>query len=212
RSQTSCFTVSCARKRRRPATRPRRLQQQPHNHSGKRPHLVLWKLLVRYVRPYTPLLMAVLVLQAVQSAAALLLPTINADIIDDGIAKGDVGTIWRLGGVMLIVTFVQAACAIGAVYFGAKIAMRVGRDLRSDIFSTVAAYSENEVQKFGAPSLITRTTNDVQQVQMLVLMSCTMLLSAPFTAIAGIALAIHKDGPLSWIMAVAIPLLAVIVP
>lgn len=172
---------------------------------------MLWKLLVRYVRPYTPLLMAVLVLQAVQSAAALLLPTINADIIDDGVAKGDVGTIWRLGGVMLIVTFVQAACAIGAVYFGAKIAMRVGRDLRSDVFSTVTTYSENEVQKFGAPSLITRTTNDVQQVQMLVLMSCTMLLAAPFTAIAGVALAIRQDAPLSWIMAVAIPLLAIIV-
>ncbi|MFO7243939.1 MAG: ABC transporter ATP-binding protein [Actinomycetes bacterium] len=172
---------------------------------------MLWKLLVRYVRPYTPLLLAVMALQAVQASASLYLPTINADIIDDGVAKGDIPTIWRLGGFMLVVTFVQAVCAIGAVYFGAKIAMRVGRDLRGDIFSTVAAYSENEVQKFGAPSLITRTTNDVQQVQMLVLMSCTMLLSAPFTAIAGIALAIHKDGPLSWIMAVAIPLLAVIV-
>jgi ATP-binding cassette subfamily B multidrug efflux pump len=172
---------------------------------------LLWKLLVRYVRPYKALLVGVLILQAVQSCAALLLPTLNADIIDNGVATGDIGEIWRLGGIMLAVTFVQAACAIGAVYFGAKIAMRVGRDLRGDIFSSVTSYSENEVQRFGAPSLITRTTNDVQQVQMLVLMSCTLLLAAPFTAIAGIALAIHQDASLAWIIAVAIPLLGAIV-
>ena len=172
---------------------------------------MLWKLLVRYVRPYKALLAAVLVLQAVQSCAALLLPTLNADIIDNGVATGNIGEIWRLGGIMLAVTLVQAACTIAAVYFGAKIAMRVGRDLRGDIFSSVTSFSENEVQRFGAPSLITRTTNDVQQVQMLVLMSCTLLLAAPFTAIAGIALAIHQDASLAWIMAVAIPLLAAIV-
>lgn len=172
---------------------------------------MLWKLLVRYVRPYKALLIAVLILQAVQSCAALLLPTLNADIIDNGVATGDIAEIWRLGGIMLAVTLVQAVCAIGAVYFGAKIAMRVGRDMRGDIFSAVTSYSENEVQRFGAPSLITRTTNDVQQVQMLVLMSCTLLLAAPFTAIAGVALAIHQDASLAWIMAVAIPLLAIIV-
>jgi ATP-binding cassette subfamily B protein len=172
---------------------------------------VLWKLLVRYVKPYAPLFWAVLALQAVQSVASLYLPTLNADIIDDGIATGDLATIWRLGGAMLVITVVQAACAIAAVYFGAKIAMRVGRDLRGDIFGTVAGYSENEVQKFGAPTLITRTTNDVQQVQMLVLMTCTMLLATPFTAIGGVALALQQDVGLAWIMAVAIPLLIVIV-
>ncbi len=172
---------------------------------------MLWKILVRYVRPYAPLFWAVIALQAVQSVASLYLPTINADIIDDGIAKADVGAIWRLGGVMLIITLVQAVCAIAAVYFGAKIAMRVGRDLRADIFDTVGSYSENEVQKFGAPTLITRTTNDVQQVQMLVLMTCTMLLATPFTAIGGVVLALQQDVGLAWIMAVAIPLLMVIV-
>lgn len=172
---------------------------------------MLWKVLVQYVRPYAGLFWAVIVLQAVQSVASLYLPTINADIIDDGIATGDIGTIWRLGGAMLAITVVQAACAIAAVYCGAKIAMRVGRDLRGDIFATVASYSENEVQEFGAPTLITRTTNDVQQVQMLVLMSCTMLLATPFTAIGGVVLALQQDVGLAWIMAVAIPLLMVIV-
>jgi len=172
---------------------------------------MLWKLLVQYVKPYSRLLLAVLALQAVQAVTGLLLPTLNANIIDEGVATGDIGTIWAIGGQMLALTFVQAACAIGAVYFGAKIAMRVGRDLRGDIFGTVAGFSENEVQRFGAPSLITRTTNDVQQVQMLVLMSCTMLLATPFTAIGGVVLALHQDVYLSWIMLVAIPLLIAIV-
>ena len=113
---------------------------------------MLWKLLVQYVKPYSRLLLAVLVLQAVQAVTGLLLPTLNANIIDEGVATGDIGTIWAIGGQMLALTFVQAACAIGAVYFGAKIAMRVGRDLRGDIFGTVAGFSENEVQRFGAPS------------------------------------------------------------
>ena len=172
---------------------------------------MLWKLLVEYVKPYSRLLIAVLIFQAVQAVAALLLPTLNANIIDEGVATGDIDTIWAIGGQMLALTFVQAACAIGAVYFGAKIAMRVGRDLRGNIFGTVAGFSENEVQRFGAPSLITRTTNDVQQVQMLVLMSCTMLLATPFTAIGGVFLALHQDVYLSWIMVVAIPLLIAIV-
>src|SRR6188768_3720962 len=125
---------------------------------------MLWKLLVQYVKPYSRLLLAVLALQAVQAVTGLLLPTLNANIIDEGVATGDIDTIWAIGGQMLAVTLVQAVCAIGAVYFGAKIAMRVGRDLRGNIFGTVADFSENEVQRFGAPSLITRTTNDVQQI------------------------------------------------
>jgi len=172
---------------------------------------MLWKLLVRYVRPYTGPLLWVVLFQAVQSVASLYLPTLNADIIDDGVATGDVAAIWRLGGWMLAVTVLQAACTIAAVYFGSRIAMSVGRDLRENIFTTVSDFSENEVQRFGAPSLITRSTNDVQQVQMLVLMSCTMLMSTPFTAIGGVVLAMQQDVSLSWIMAVAIPLLLVIV-
>ncbi|WP_062291447.1 ABC transporter ATP-binding protein [Demequina phytophila] len=172
---------------------------------------MLWRLLVSSVRPYWSLLLGVVVFQLGQSIANLYLPTLNADIIDNGVAAGDVGYIWRMGGWMLLLSFFQVACTIAAVYFGAKIAMRVGRDLRGQIFGRVASFSEAEVQKFGAPSLITRTTNDVQQVQMLVLMTCTLLISTPFTAIGGVIFAIQQDAKLSWIMAIAIPLLLVIV-
>lgn len=172
---------------------------------------MLWKLLAQHVKPYSAQLWAVVVLQAVQSVASLYLPTLNADIINDGIATGEIGVIWRLGGYMLVVSVIQAVCTISAVYLGAKLAMAVGRDLRAGIFARVSSFSENEVQHFGAPSLITRTTNDVQQIQMLVLMSCTMLLATPFTAIAGVVLALQQDVQLSWIMAVAIPLLLVVV-
>ena len=172
---------------------------------------MLWKVLMRSVRPYWHLIAAVAVLQLVQSFANLYLPTLNADIIDKGIATGDIDYIWRIGGWMLLLSLVQVAATIAAVYFGAKTAMRVGRDLRAQIFGRVASFSEAEVQRFGAPSLITRSTNDVQQVQMLVLMSATMLLSTPFTAIGGIVLALQEDVELSWVLAVAIPLLLVIV-
>lgn len=172
---------------------------------------MLWKLLVSSVRPYWNLLLGVVVFQFAQSMVNLYLPTLNADIIDNGVAVGDTGYIWRIGGLMLILSFVGIACTIAAVYFGAKIAMRVGRDLRGDIFERVSTFSEAEVQRFGAPSLITRSTNDVQQVQMLVLMTSTLLISAPFTAIGGVVLALQQDVQLSWIMAVAIPLLLIIV-
>ena len=172
---------------------------------------MLWKLLVEYIKPYSRMLWAVVAFQAIQAVASLYLPTLNAAIIDEGVATGDIATIWRLGGWMLVVTFVQAICAIAAVYFGAKVAMRVGRDLRGSIFGAVGDFSEAEVQRFGASSLLTRTTNDVQQVQMLVLMLCTMLLSVPFTIIGGIGLAIHQDPALSWIILVAIPILLIIV-
>lgn len=172
---------------------------------------MLLKLLARFLKPYVGALWIVVILQAMQSVAALYLPTLNADIIDEGVAKGNIGIIVKLGVAMLGVSVVQAACTIAAVYFGARVAMGMGRDVRATIFSRVSSFSENEVQTFGAPSLLTRTTNDVQQVQMLVLMSCTMLLATPFTAIAGVVLALQQDVGLSWIMAVAIPLLLIIV-
>ncbi|WP_084105712.1 ABC transporter ATP-binding protein [Demequina sp. NBRC 110056] len=172
---------------------------------------MLWKLLVSSIKPYWRLLIGVIVFQAAQAIVNLYLPTLNADIIDNGVATGDTGYIWRMGGWMLVLSFVGIACTITAVYFGAKIAMRVGRDLRSGIFGRVATFSEAEVQKFGAPSLITRTTNDVQQVQMLVLMTCTLLITTPFTLIGGVILALEQDVELSAIMAVAIPVLIVIV-
>lgn len=172
---------------------------------------MLWKLLVTSVRPYWPLLAGVVVFQLAQSIANLYLPSLNADIIDNGVAVGDTDYIWNVGGIMLGLSFVQVLCAIVAVYFGAKLAMRVGRDLRTDIFVKVGSFSENEVQHFGAPSLITRSTNDVQQVQMLVLMSSTLLIAAPFMAIGGVIMALQQDVVLSWIFVAAIPVLLIAV-
>ena len=176
---------------------------------------MLWKLLVTSMRPYGRLLLGVVLFQLAQSIANLYLPALNADLIDHGVARvdatghpdPDIARIWHDGGFMLALSLLQIVCAIAAVYFGAKLAMKVGRDLRAQIFARVGSFSENEVQKFGAPSLITRTTNDVQQVQMLVLMSATLMISAPFMAIGGVIMALQQDVGLSWIMVVAIPVL-----
>ena len=167
------------------------------------------RLLRTYLRNYKPQLIAVLVLQAAQTIAALYLPSLNADIIDKGVARGDTGYIWSTGGVMLLITLLQIVCAATAVYFGAKAAMGFGRDVRSGIFHQVSDFSAREVAQFGAPSLITRITNDVQQVQMLVLMTCTLLVAAPITAIGGVVMAIREDGGLSWILTVSIPVLVI---
>ncbi len=168
---------------------------------------MLASLLRRYLRPFVGLIVGVIVFQLAQSIASLFLPALNADIIDNGIARGDTGYILMVGGGMLAITLVQIACAIAAVYFGARVAMAFGRDLRQAVFDHVGTFSEREVTRFGAPSLITRTTNDVQQVQMLVLMTSTMLVSAPILAIGGIVMALQQDLELSLIMAVAIPVL-----
>ncbi|GEK80723.1 ABC transporter ATP-binding protein [Agrococcus baldri] len=171
---------------------------------------MLWKLIVRYVKPsWLPLILVVL-FQFTQSVLSLMLPTINADIINDGVLAGDTDTIWRLGFLMLGLSLGQVTANILAILFGARLAMRAGRDLRGDIFRSVSDYSEQDVQRFGAASLITRNTNDVQQVQMLILMSCTMLLSAPMLAIGGVIMAIRADATLSWLIAVAVPLMLVV--
>ena len=170
---------------------------------------MLLPLIGRFLKPHWRLLVGVVVFQLAQSIASLYLPSLNADIIDNGVAKGDTGYIMMIGGVMLAITVVQIACAIAAVYFGAKAAMGLGRDLRGAIFDRVAEFSEREVSRFGAPSLITRTTNDVQQVQLLVLMTCTLLVSAPILAIGGTIMALQQDVQLSWIMVVAIPVLLI---
>jgi ATP-binding cassette subfamily B protein len=172
---------------------------------------MLMRLLVRYLKPHWPLLVGVIAFQLLQSFASLYLPTLNADLIDQGVIKGDTGYIIANGGFMLLVTLGQVVCNIVAVYFGAKASMRLGRDLRRALFSHVGAFSEREVTKFGAPSLITRNTNDVQQVQMLVLMTCTLLVSAPILCIGGIVLAIQQDLELSWLIAVSVPVLLVCV-
>ncbi|MDQ1576295.1 MAG: ATP-binding cassette, subfamily multidrug efflux pump, partial [Microbacteriaceae bacterium] len=134
---------------------------------------MLIRILRQFLRPHVGLLVAVVFFQLLQSIASLYLPTLNADIIDNGVSKGDTGYILSTGILMLVITLAQIACAITAVYFGARVAMGLGRDLRSAVFRRVGEFSEREVTRFGAPSLITRTTNDVQQVQMLVLMTCT---------------------------------------
>jgi ATP-binding cassette subfamily B protein len=170
---------------------------------------MLGKLLVRFVKPYWLLLVGVVVFQAAQSIASLWLPSLNADIIDSGVATGDVGYILMVGAIMLAVTLAQIICAVVAVYFGARLAMAFGRDVRGAIFAQVGRFSEQEVSHFGAPSLITRTTNDVQQVQQLVLISCTMLVSTPILAVGGVIFAIGEDPGLSWIMVAAVPVLLV---
>ncbi|MBC9928559.1 MULTISPECIES: ABC transporter ATP-binding protein [unclassified Leucobacter] len=172
---------------------------------------MLWTLLKRYLRPAWPLVSAVIVFQLAQSIASLMLPNLNADIINDGVVTGDIGYIWSTGLLMLGITLVQVICAIIAVYFGSKLAMGVGRDLRSDLFHRVVAFSQREVGQFGPPSLITRNTNDVQQVQMLVQVTATLMVSAPMLAIGGVIMALRQDVGLSWLMAVSIPALLIVV-
>ncbi len=172
---------------------------------------MLWKLLVRYLKHAWPLIVGVIVFQLAQSIASLLLPAMNADIIDKGVVTGNIDFIWSTGGIMLLVTLVQVACAIAAVYFGSKLAMGLGRDLREAIFDRAVDFSQREVGQFGAPSLITRNTNDVQQVQMLVQMAATLMISAPMLAIGGVIMALRQDAGLSWLMVVSIPIMLVIV-
>ena len=171
----------------------------------------LLRLLRTYLGRYKKPLLAVAALTLVQVTCTLILPTLNADIIDKGVLTGDTGYIWRVGGLMLVVTFVQVAFAIGAVYYGARVAMAFGRDVRSALFHRVTDFSAQDVAAHGAPSLITRITNDVTQVQILVLMSCTLLVAAPFTIIGGVFFAVREDGPLSLLLLVSIPVLVICV-
>ena len=168
---------------------------------------MLTRLLRTYLRPYRRDLTAVFVLQLIGTIASLYLPSLNADIIDFGVAKGDTGYILSTGGRMIAVTLLQIVCSVGAVYFGARSAMAFGRDVRSAIFHRVGEFSAREVAGFGAPSLITRTTNDVQQVQLLVVLVCTMLVTAPIMCVGGIVMALREDLGLSWLLLVCVPVL-----
>jgi ATP-binding cassette, subfamily B, multidrug efflux pump len=168
---------------------------------------VLVRLLRERLRVYSPQLALVVLLQFIGTMAALYLPSLNADIIDNGVATGNTGYITRTGVVMLVVSFVQILCSSGAVYVGARTAMGFGRDVRAGIFHRVGAFSSREVSQLGASSLITRNTNDVQQVQMLVLMSCTMMVSAPIMMVGGVLMAMREDLGLSWLLVVCVPLL-----
>ncbi len=171
---------------------------------------MLGKLLVRYLSRYRWLLLLIVVLQFASVMASLTLPDINADIINKGIATGDIDYIWHRGGVMLLVSLGQIVTSVAATYFAARMAMSVGRDIRADVFAKVNSFSEREVSTFGAGSLITRNTNDVQQVQMLAMMGATMFVTAPLLAIGGIIYAIRTDVGLSWLIAVSVPTILVI--
>ena len=170
----------------------------------------MMRLLLVHLRRYRSWLFAVLVLQAVQAAASLMLPSLNANIIDHGVLPGDTGYIWRTGGIMLVVTAVQATFSIAALYCASRASMGFGRDVRAALFERVVSFSAREVNLFGSSSLITRITNDVQQVQMLVLMTCTMVVAAPMTVVFGVFMAMRQDRGLSWLLAVSLPLLLVI--
>ncbi len=170
---------------------------------------MLLRLIRTYLFRYRGLLTVVLALTFVQTMCTLLLPSLNADIIDKGVVPGDTDYIWRTGGVMLVVTIVQVIFAVAAVYFGSRAAMAFGRDVRAALFHRVTDFAAQDVAAFGAPSLITRITNDVTQVQILVLMSCTLLISAPIMIVGGTIMAIREDGPLSLLLLVSIPALVI---
>jgi ATP-binding cassette subfamily B protein len=172
---------------------------------------MLLRLLREYLRPYRSQVVYVMLLQLAQTIATLYLPTLNADIIDKGVAVGDTGYILRIGGVMLGVSLLQVACSVLAVYFGAQVAMSFGRDLREGLFTRVQDFSAREVGQFGAPSLITRTTNDVQQVQMVVLLTFTIMVMAPIMLVGGVVLALQQDVALSGLLLVVVPVLGVVV-
>ncbi|MEU0104042.1 MULTISPECIES: ABC transporter ATP-binding protein [unclassified Streptomyces] len=172
---------------------------------------MLIRLLRRYLRPYKRPIALLVLLQFLQTCATLYLPTLNADIIDQGVVNGDTGYIMGYGGLMIGISLVQVVCNIGAVYYGARTASALGRDVRGAVFDRVQSFSAREVGHFGAPSLITRTTNDVQQVQMLALMTFTLLVSAPIMCVGGIVLALGLDVPLSGVLVAVVPVLGICV-
>lgn len=170
---------------------------------------VLIRLLRTYLSPYKKPIGVLVLLQFLQTCASLYLPTLNADIIDNGVVKGDTGYILAFGAIMIAITVVQMVCNIGAVYYGARTASALGRDVRASVFDRVQSFSAREMGQFGAPSLITRTTNDVQQVQMLTLMTFTLMVSAPIMCVGGIVMALGQDVPLSGVLLAVVPVLGI---
>lgn len=168
---------------------------------------MLLALLRQYIRPYRRLVAALMAVQLISTLAALYLPTVNAAIIDDGVTKGDTATIVRLGLVMLAVTGLQAACSVAAVYAGSRTGMGFGRDLRAAMFDHVTTFSEHETARFGAPTLLTRSTNDVRQIQYLVQISGTVLVTAPLSCLGGIAMAIRQEAALTWLLLISVPVM-----
>ncbi len=167
--------------------------------------------LFRYLRPYIGLILLVFALVFLQSMANLYLPTLLADIVNNGIVKNDQAYILREGGIMLLITFGGAIAAIGSAYFAARVAVGFGRDVRAKLFTHVGKFSLHEFDTVGTASLITRTTNDTNQVQTVLVIMLSMLVSAPMMAIGGIILAIQQDATLTWTLAAAIPVLVIVI-
>ncbi|GAB3560919.1 ABC transporter ATP-binding protein [Arthrobacter alkaliphilus] len=172
---------------------------------------MLVTLIRRYSKPYLPQILAVIVFQLASTIATLYLPSLNAKIIDEGVSRGDTNYIWQTGALMLAVAFGQVIAAIAGVYFGSRVAMAMGRDLRRDVFRKVSSFSAKDVNGFGAPTLITRGTNDVQQVQMLMLMGLNFMVSTPIMCVGGIIMALREDLSLSWLVWVSVPVLVAVV-
>ncbi len=172
---------------------------------------MLWKVSWPYLRMHKAQIVVILLLQLLAAIGALLLPDLNAAVIDDGVVSGDVATVWKLGGVMLAVSAIQGVAQGFAVYYSARMAMGLGAFLRSTIFDHIQDLSVREVHELGAPSLITRSTNDIQQIQMVVLMIFTLIVTAPLMGIGGIFMALRTNVHLGWILAVVVPVIAVIV-
>ncbi|ORA14583.1 ABC transporter ATP-binding protein [Mycobacterium asiaticum] len=170
---------------------------------------MLLALLRQYIRPYRRLVAALMVLQSISTLASLYLPTVNAAIIDDGVSQGNTAAIVRLGGVMLVVTGLQALCAVGATYLGSRTGTGFGRDLRAAMFEHVITFSERETARFGAATLLTRSTNDVRQIVFLVQMTATVLVTAPIMCVGGVVMAIHQEAALTWLLLVSVPVMAV---
>ncbi|MFF7008092.1 ABC transporter ATP-binding protein [Streptomyces fimicarius] len=170
---------------------------------------MLIKLLRAHLGPYKKPIVLLVCLQLLQTCATLYLPSLNADIIDNGVVTGDTGYILEFGGLMIAVSVLQVLCNVGAVYYGARTASALGRDVRAAVFDRVQSFSARELGRFGAPSLITRTTNDVQQVQMVVLLAFTLMVSAPIMCVGGIVMALGLDVPLSAVLLAVVPVLGV---
>lgn len=186
-------------------------QARPAGARTRRSPVTLLRLALRSVKPYWLWILLVVVFQTVGVLAALYLPTLNADIIDKGVAKADVPVIWDLGKIMLVISLGNIVALVAANFFAARSAMRVGKDLRTTVFSKVSSFSPRELSEFGTPSLITRSTNDVQQVQMLVFFSLNMLVQAPVTGIGGVVLALRVEPGMAWLIAVMVPIMLVAV-
>lgn len=172
---------------------------------------MLVTLIRRYSKPYVPQILAVIIFQLASTIATLYLPSLNAKIIDEGVSRGDTNYIWQTGALMLAVALGQVIAAIAGVYFGSRVAMAMGRDLRRDVFRKVSSFSAKDVNSFGAPTLITRGTNDVQQVQMLMLMGLNFMVSTPIMCVGGIIMALREDLSLSWLVWVSVPVLVAVV-